>query len=177
MADIAGRLDASHIMALLISAAACGFDLHSRRLPNALTLGGAGTALTFALITGGPSGFGVSLAGWVVGLVLFLPFMALGGMGAGDVKLMACLGAWLGPNVALWGALYASICGGVMALAVALATGYLRSAVDNLYLLLLHFRMSGARAHPELTLERGKGPRLPYALPIAAGTVMAMWLH
>ncbi len=90
---------------------------------------------------------------------------------------MACLGAWLGPPLALWTALYAALAGGVAAIVLALATGYLRATVDNLYLLLSHFRVAGVRPHPELTLERGKGPRLPYALPIAAGTAVAMWLH
>ena len=118
-----------------------------------------------------------SLAGWATGLAIFLPIFLLGGLGAGDVKLMACLGAWLGATLALWTAAYAALAGGVAAIIVAPATGYLRAAVDNLYLLLSHFRVAGVRPHPELTLERGKGPRLPYALPIAAGMVVALWLH
>lgn len=164
-------------MALVISAAACVFDLRSRRIPNALTLGGAGTAIAFSLMTAGVGGLVSSVAGWALGLLIFLPFLLLRGLGAGDVKLMACLGAWLGPFVVVRAALYAAVAGGVMAIVVGLASGYLRSAVDNLYLLLSHFRVAGVRPHPELTLEHGKGPRLPYALPIAAGTVTAMWLH
>ncbi len=164
-------------MALVIAAIACATDVRTRRIPNSLTLGGAALALAYALFSGGPWGLLSSLAGWATGLAIFLPIFLLGGLGAGDVKLMACLGAWLGAPLALWTALYAAVAGGVLAIFVALATGYLRAAVDNLYLLLSHFRVAGVRPHPDLTLERGKGPRLPYALPIAAGTVVALWLH
>lgn len=164
-------------MALAISAAACLFDLRTRRIPNALTLGGAATALVYALGTHGVTAFALSAAGWATGLAIFLPLFLLGGLGAGDVKLMACLGAWLGPIPVLWVAVYAALAGGVMAIGIALATGYLRAAVDNVYLLLSHFWVAGVRPHPELTLERGKGPRLPYALPIAVGALAAMWLR
>jgi prepilin peptidase CpaA len=165
------------LMALAVVALACVTDVRARRIPNSLSLGGALLALAYATMTGGLSGFLASVGGFATGLAIFLPFFLLGGMGAGDVKLMACLGAWLGPTLVLWTAAYAAIAGGVAAVVVALATGYLRAAVDNLYLLLSHFRVAGVRPHPELTLERGKGPRLPYALPIAAGTVVALWLH
>lgn len=164
-------------MALAIVAMACATDVRTRRIPNTLTLGGTVLALVYAVYAGGIQGALASLAGWATGLAIFLPIFLLRGLGAGDVKLMACLGAWLGPTLALWTAAYAALAGGVAALAVALATGYMRTAVDNLYLLLSHFRVAGVRPHPDLTLERGKGPRLPYALPIAAGTVVAMWLH
>jgi len=171
------HLTAEHVAALSIGIVACVFDLRTRRIPNALTLGGAVAAFSYALLALGITGFGRSLAGWLVGLAIFLPFFLLGGLGAGDVKLQACLGAWLGPAMALHGALYSAIAGGVLALIVALATGYLRTAVDNLYSLFFHFRVVGVRPYPELTLERGKGPRLPYAVPIAAGAAAAIWLH
>jgi prepilin peptidase CpaA len=165
------------MMALAVGLAACVFDLRTRRIPNLLTLGGAATALVYWASLEGFSGLAMSAAGWAAGLAVFLPLFLLGGLGAGDVKLVACLGAWLGPSQALWTALYAAIAGGVFAIVVALATGYLRTAVDNVYLLLVHFRVAGVRPHPELTLERGKGPRLPYALPIMAGAIAAIWLH
>lgn len=177
LGDLTGCLGPHQLVALAVGLAACVFDLRTRRIPNLLTLGGAAAGLAYWLTRGGPSGLGVSAAGWGAGLAVFLPFFLLGGLGAGDVKLIACLGAWLGPSQAAWTALYAAIAGGVMAVVVALATGYIRTAVDNLYLLLVHFRASGVRPHPDLTLEKGRGPRLPYALPIAAGTIAAMWLH
>ena len=177
MDQLADHFGAQQLIALAVAFAAVAFDLHTRRIPNLLSLGGAIVALSYGVVTGGFSGLGVSAAGWGAGLAVFLPLFLLGGLGAGDVKLVACLGAWLGPSMALWTALFAALAGGAMAIVVALATGYLRAAVDNVYLLLSHFWVAGVRPHPELTLERGKGPRLPYALPIAAGALAAMWLR
>jgi prepilin peptidase CpaA len=98
-------------------------------------------------------------------------------MGAGDVKLLACLGAWLGPAATVYAALYASVAGGAMALALALATGYMGEALLNVRMLLGHFVKSGLKPLPAVTLQGARGPRLPYALPIAAGAVAAIWLR
>jgi len=175
--DVIGRIGTSEAVAVALAFVACLFDLRIRRIPNALTLGGAVGACVYALAFHGVSGLTMSLAGWAAGLAIFLPFFLLRGLGAGDVKLMACLGAWLGPGLAVWSALYAALAGGVLALIVALASGYFRPMLENVYLLLAHFRVAGVRPHPELRLDRGKGPRLPYAVPIAVGTLTALWLH
>ena len=82
----------------VLAAVACLADLGWRRIPNVVTFGGAALALVTAAATGGVSAFGLAAGGWLVGLLLFLPLFALGGLGAGDVKLLAALGAWLGPE-------------------------------------------------------------------------------
>jgi len=169
------RFEGPQLAVLAASALACWYDVRTRHIPNAVTFGGAAVALAFAATQGGVSGVLASGLGWITGLALFLPFFALGGMGAGDVKLIACLGAWLGPGVTVWVALYASMFGGVMALGTALATGYLRQALSNTYLLVMFWKTSGLQPLPELTLGQARGPRLPYALPIAAGAIAAMW--
>ena len=167
----------SHQLAVLgLSALACGFDVRTRHIPNLLTLGGALLALAYGISTNGTAGLLSSALGWGTGFALFLPFFLLGGMGAGDVKLIACLGAWLGPTSAMWLALYAAMAGGVMGVMVALATGYLRQAVANVSLLLLFWQTSGMKPLPALTLAEGRGPRLPYAVPIAVGAVALLWL-
>ena len=79
--------------ALIVAAAAVAWDLRSRRIPNALTFGAAAAALVFAATTAGLGGLETSAGGWVTGAALFFPFFALRGMGAGDVKLLAALGA------------------------------------------------------------------------------------
>jgi hypothetical protein len=73
-------------------------------------------------------------------------------------------------------ALATSIAGGVIALAVALGHGYLKTASRNLWLLLTSWRVIGVRPVDELTLEGARGPRLAYALPIAIGTLVTLWL-
>ena len=93
------------------------------------------------------------------------------------MKLLGAVGAWLGPTDALWVGLYTGVAGLILALAVSLATGYLRTAVTNVVVLLVFWRVNGVRPLPELTLEHARGPRLAYALLILAGTVSTIWLR
>lgn len=162
---------------LAIITAACVTDLRSRRVPNTLTFAGTLAAFLFHLVTGGVGGFLASAGGCVVGLMIFLPLFALHGMGAGDVKLLATLGAWLGASAALWIALYAAVAGGILALIVGVAHGYLRSAFSNLWVLMAFWRAAGLRPHPQVTLAASAGPRLPYALAIAIGALVTVWRH
>ena len=166
-----------HISVLVIAAIACVSDLRTRRIPNVLTFGAAAVAMLFHLATRGVDGGIASVCGWLVGVAFLLVPFALGSMGAGDVKLLGALGAWLGPGDAVWLALYTGIAAGAIALVVAARHGYLRQAYRNIWLLLLYWRVSGIRPMAELTLESGSGPRLAYAAPILAGTVATLWLR
>jgi prepilin peptidase CpaA len=169
-------MTALYIFVGTLLALACVSDLRTRRIPNVLTVSAAGAALLFHATTGGWSAAGWSLAGLFVGALLFFPMFALRGMGAGDVKLLAAVGAWLGPGQVATVALATSIAGGVIAVVVALAHGYLKKALTNLYLLLMHWRVAGVQPLPAVTLERAHGPRLAYAFPIAIGTVVTLWI-
>jgi prepilin peptidase CpaA len=162
---------------LVVASAACVADLRTRRIPNVLTFGAAAMALMFHALTTGLPGVGLAAAGWVVGAAVFFPVFALGGMGGGDVKLLGALGAWLGPADALFVGLYGAIAGGLMALAVAAARGYLRTALSNLYFMAVSWRVGGVRPLPELTLEASNSPRLAYALPVLAGLTVTLWLR
>jgi prepilin peptidase CpaA len=164
-------------VAVGIALVASVFDLQSRRIPNALTFGAAAAGLIFAAATGGVSGVGASLAGWLLAMALWLPIYALGGMGAGDVKLMAAVGVWLGPAGALHAALYAAIAGAVLALMLAFARGILRQTFQNVQLLIVHWQVAGFSPHAQLTLATAKSPRLAYAVPVLIGTVTAIWLR
>jgi prepilin peptidase CpaA len=125
----------------------------------------------------GWSGVLLALAGWGSGLLLLFPFYALGGMGAGDVKLLGAFGAWLGPEGALWTALFGALAGGVLALAVSLARGYAGTAFRNLGMLLRSWFLGGIRPIEGVTLSSSAGPRLPYAIPLAVGAVVAAWFR
>jgi prepilin peptidase CpaA len=98
-------------------------------------------------------------------------------MGGGDVKLLGALGAWVGPADAVWLALYTGVAGGVLAIAIAAVRGYLPSVVRNICSLLLFWRVMGLKPLPSLTLQDGRAPRMAYAAPILAGTVVTLWLH
>ena len=153
------------------------FDLQSRRIPNGLTFGAAAAGVVFAAATGGIPAIGAGVAGWFLALALWLPIYALGGMGAGDVKLMAAIGMWIGPAAALHAALYAAIAGGVLGLALMFAKGIARQTFQNVNLLLVHWQVAGFSPHAQLTLATAKSPRLAYAVPILLGTVAAIWLR
>lgn len=159
-----------------ICLAACVFDVRTRRIPNALTLSAAVAGLLYHAATSGVTGVQMAGAGWLLGLLLLLPYFALGGMGGGDVKLVAALGAWLGPWETFWLAMYAGIAGGVLGLIVALAHGYVRRAFRNIASMLGFWAVAGLKPVPGMTLESSTAPRLAYAIPILAGTMVALWL-
>ena len=105
------------------------------------------------------------------------PFFALGGMGAGDVKLLAALAAWLGPATqSIWRSSRRSQAES-LALVFALLRGYTRQAFSNIWLMLMHWRVVGPRPVPGLTLRDGRAPRLAYAMPIAVGALCTLWRH
>src|SRR5262245_11058582 len=160
---------------LLVAVVAAVIDVWKRRIPNVLTFGAAASALLYHMSASGASGAGIATTGWLVGFALFIPFFALGGMGAGDVKLIAALGAWLGPLGALQLAAATAIAGGVTALVVILQQRYGWQAFANLRLLFSHWRINGVQALPELTLAASTGPRLAAAVPIPCGTLGVLW--
>jgi prepilin peptidase CpaA len=162
---------------IALVALACISDLRTRRIPNRLTFGATIAALLFHATTSGTSGLAASVGGWLLGAALFFPVFALRGMGAGDVKLLAAVGAWLGPVPVVLVALITAIAGGVMALVVSLMHGYLSTALRNVWLVLMLWRTSGIQSVPAVTLEGARGPRLAYAVPIAIGTVATLWLR
>ena len=132
--------------------------------------------LVAATVAHGGHGTVSSAAGFLVGLALFFPLFALKGLGAGDVKLMGALGAWLGTSIIFGVAFYTTLAGGVLALALIVRHRYSGQAARNLLLLFTHWRVFGIKPLDSLTLETSAGPKLPYALPIATGVALAFWL-
>jgi prepilin peptidase CpaA len=156
------------------------WDIRTRRIPNALTFGSAIVAVAFHALDAGtvravPGAIAWSAAGCAVGFLLFLPLFLLGGMGAGDVKLLAAMGAWLGPAAVCWVAIYGSVAGGVMALPLIVARRAVGRTWSNIWGLIGYWRLAGIRPHPGLTLETPGAIRLPYALPIAVGALLTLW--
>lgn len=165
----------AQVAAVVVAVLACVWDIRTRRLPNVLTFSAMAAGLAYHGVASGPGGLLGSLAGLALGLVLFFPFFALGGLGAGDVKLLGALGAWLGAPAVVYVAFYAALAGGALAILAIVRHGYAGQAVANLRLLLTHWRVVGFRPVDSLTLDSARGPRLPYALPIAAGLLVAVW--
>lgn len=167
-----------HAVAIALAAVlavAVAADLRARRIPNLLTLPACLGFLALRLALSGPDGLLSGLAGLGLGLGLMLPAYGLGVMGGGDVKLMAAVGAALGPVGVLWSFLFTSVFGGAYALAALLLRAEGRAALR---------RVLAGLAGAVLALRGGAGlayvapapapvlPRLCYGLAIAAGTCL-----
>lgn len=157
-------------------------DVRTRRIPNFLVFSGAlaGLLLNAALPSGaglllepfGAIGLLPAVGGLVLGLALLLPLYALGAMGAGDVKLMAMLGAFVGPAAITGIVVLTLLSGGVLALLVALFQGTLSTMLRNTWQLMLH-SLFGALAGDSARIAAPATPsgKLPYAVAIAAGAL------
>jgi prepilin peptidase CpaA len=163
-----------YLVAIIIAGIACLTDLRSRRISNRLVMIGLVLGLVMNLCMGGWAGLGWSLLGGLLGLAIFFPFFALGGMGAGDVKLLSCLGAVLGPKDLLSVALVGAVIGGILALVVATVNGRLRSTLQGIGSLLAFWATGGLRPSPILNLDSPGTLKIPYAVPVAAGTLLVL---
>jgi prepilin peptidase CpaA len=143
------------------------------RVPNWLTYHLVLAGWAYATWSHGGAGFLWALAGTVVGLAVLLPLYAIGGMGAGDVKLMAGVGAWVGPAVTFWAFATSAVVGGAMAVAMVVWSGdYIRHWVllQSIGHEILTVRnpsklaASAAERKPSMML-------LPYGIPLAVGSI------
>jgi prepilin peptidase CpaA len=151
--------------------AATVIDLRTRRIPNELTAALTGVGVALAIT--GVSGLTVwgSMAGFAVGLALMMPGHMLGATGAGDVKLMAAIGAILGPALVITAFLFTAIAGGVLALAVATQRGRVGVTLAGTGRLIA--TPSGAR---EQIQGASATRRFAYGPAIAIGSVLAAFL-
>jgi prepilin peptidase CpaA len=163
---------ASSPLVLLALAAGVGtgafIDLRTRRVPNALTV-------PFAVLGVGAAVAGLSdhsataaLVGLTLGMLLMMPGYLLGGTGAGDVKLLAAAGAWLGPSATGVAFLYTAIAGGLIAVIVAYRRRRLAHTLEGAG------KLVTTRAANVADIEHPTADnRFAYAPAIAAGTVLA----
>src|SRR5438477_5530252 len=144
-------------------------DLHTRRVPNPLTLGiGAlGVALAATHMTG--VGISGALGGFAVGLLLVLPGHVIGATGAGDVKLFAAIGTLLGPTHVVAAFIYTAIAAGLLAVVVAARRRRLQQTMERT----AAFVRTGGSNVGE-TEHRAANNRFAYAPAIAIGALAAV---
>jgi prepilin peptidase CpaA len=157
---------------ILLVALATRADVRKRKIPNVLT----GPALLLGVLVnlglGGVSGAGSALLGAVVAGAVLFPGWIMGFTAAGDLKLMAAVGAWLGYPGGFVAAVAALIAGGVIAVIVAAAQGALWRAVKSAAR--LGFSLLGRTAGAGTMSPTTSGMRFPFAPAVFAGTIFAL---
>ncbi len=149
-------------------------DIRTRRIPNWLTYTGLAAALVVRGAVAGWPGLKSGLDGLAVGGGLFLLLFLLGGMGGGDVKLMAAVAAWAGTAQVIAIVIASAIAGGVLAVGHAVLGRRLRLTVFNMMVLIRHHLSSGLKPHPLFTVKDANSTRIPYGLAIALGTLFCV---
>lgn len=173
LAAVATSPRSGALVVLLVAAAV--IDYRTFRIPNWLTLGGTCLALALAalLSKNGSTTLLLALGGLATGFVVMLPLYAVKVMGAGDVKLMAMAGAFLGMPDTLHAVLYTFITGGVAALAFAIShrvgkrmAANVRDMVQSMAFAAIAGKVPGQGASTVASVGR-----LPYGVSIAVGTI------
>jgi prepilin peptidase CpaA len=157
-------------------------DLASYRIPNAVVFGGMATALAlhallpqgygFLASIPGAAGMQFSLSGLAVGLAALLPLYLMRAAGAGDAKLMAMAGAFLGPTDAFGAVVATYLAGMALALLAMTRAAVLAAAIRNMRLIAYgaFARLAGVDG-PRFDSRTHTAAKLPYSLAIAAGTL------
>jgi prepilin peptidase CpaA len=157
---------------IVLVALAAQADVRTRTIPNVITFPALLLGIATHTLLAGREGLGSSLTGMALAGAVLLPGWLFRWMGAGDVKLMAAVGAWLAWPQALIAVLASLVMGGVISLVVAVRRGRLRQA------------LTGAALIGASTLARTGGVasvttglRFPFALAVFAGSTIALWLR
>lgn len=145
-----------------VASVAALFDIKFRKIPNWLTLGAVALGVAVQVARSGASGLPIALGGAALGLAVLLPFYFIRAIGAGDAKLLAGLGALMGPQVLVSVMIYAAIVGGAISALMLIRQGRLQGVL-------------GAIVTNPLALPRG-GAKAPYGVAIASGVYLSMLL-
>ncbi len=155
---------------LILAAVIDGFEL---KVPNWVTFPFILSGWIYSTLAFGWEGLGWSLVGTVIGLGLLLPAYAIGGMGAGDVKLLAGVGAWVYGTHTTYAFAVIAIVGALLAVSMVLVRrGWKKHSAQFMVILneILVIRdpdqlaAIAAKRKPSMML-------LPYGIPIAIGTI------
>lgn len=158
---------------LVVLAVATFTDLRSRRIPNWLVLPFLAAGIAVSGWLHGWTGIGHSFEGIALGAFLFGIFYFMGGMGMGDVKLCAAIGAWIWPARLMMALVVTGMAGGIMALCWAAAGGLLGELFTGAGNLVFGMKDRGFKVDPELTLSNPRARKMPYAPAIAIGTLIS----
>lgn len=151
-------------------------DVTRRKIYNWVTLSAMSLGLTLHFIDNGMSGLKTSFGGLLTGLgILFIPFL-LNGISAGDVKLLAAIGALKGAEFVLQTALFAAIFGGIYIFIYLLQKGKLGETIKRLWQVLKLVAITGGKQRYGWlpSIREGMTTVVPYGTAIFAGTVLTL---
>jgi len=149
------------------------FDVRYRKIPNWLVSAGALAGFVSGFVAGGWHGVLGALLGFFTGFFLYLPLYVVRARGAGDVKLLAAMGAIVGVGTCFQIALYSAILGGLFALALVIRKKRLSKTLFNVSAItheLLRRRMP-FHADQQLDVRHPDSFRMPHAVVLASGTL------
>ncbi|PMR70178.1 A24 family peptidase [Halomonas heilongjiangensis] len=148
-------------------------DLREHRIPNLLVMAGAAMGILLQAVLAGFGGVLAAITGLLVGMAVLLPGYLLGFTGAGDAKLMAAVGTFLGPWGVFQAALASIVIGGVIALGFAFSALISRQSISPWHRYGLMFKTLAVTGRPiYIAPEEGEvmGRKFPFAVSIALGT-------
>ena len=163
----------SAILIAVVVGIAIVTDVRSRRIPNSLTFSAFIAALVVRFAFQGWAGLGLALSGAVIAPVILLIVHFGKGIGMGDLKLAAAVGAFFGPVAAVVAMLASAILGGLLAMALLMQRGQLLAEFFSLFLVGLPFlkgkKVSEAPADATRTVTT-----MPYGVAIAIGSLTTL---
>ncbi|MFP5105675.1 A24 family peptidase [Neobacillus sp. C211] len=147
-------------------------DLKERKILNLVTVPTIFFGLIYYSITQGLNGLLFSFVGLLVGLgVLIIPFL-LGGMGAGDVKLMGAIGALMGASFVFYSFIYTALFGGVIALMLIIKKKGFQNSIRSIFFNVIFYRSNLGSMN--ITKDKEGSISFPYGVPIALGTLCSL---
>jgi prepilin peptidase CpaA len=152
-------------------------DIRSRRIPNWLVFPFLLGGLVVSTWVAGWHGLGQSLGGMLLGGMIYGVLAMMGGMGMGDVKLCAAIGAWIWWKQLVFALVFIAVAGGIMALCWALVGGFMGEMFTGAGDLLFGWKKRGLHAPEDLQLSNPKARKMPYAPAIAIGTLISFFSH
>jgi prepilin peptidase CpaA len=161
------------ILLVLVVVLAAFFDLRSRRIPNWVSLPGVALGLFLNSFLYGTDGLWYSFKGLALAFAVYFVFYLLRGMGAGDVKLMAAVGAAAGMMNWFGILILTSVVGAFAGIVLVLFKGKLRDTLYNMWFILMSLGRGQApfQRNPDLDIRSAKAIRLPHGVMIAVGTL------
>jgi len=154
----------------LLGAAVCS-DIRSHRIPNLYLLLGGIAAIAGQVWLSGVEGLIAWAGGLAIGLLGFLPLYGFGGMAAGDVKLMAVVGSYLGMSGAFWAVVFSLLAGTVLGLGILLYKKQLLRSLQR------YWAIASLRAYIDPPLDDAARQRFPYAIAILLGSLVSVYVQ